>query len=253
MPTTLLCGMKTLTDGYFYVPTLGPFFGGETGPPKSLKVELLFDDPGLEGDQCGGTPPYDVMNVWPDGNVELDDVYFINGHYGESEGDSTWDYMADVVADKMVDLADYYKASNNYGYVGSYITDLTGVTIEFDTGDVKEPDENGFVNIPDGATYFYVKKNGAAIGALITFWKEPLVTYELTINVDKTTGYLGDVFTFYGTLTSNGTPISGATVTLFKDDVSTGLTDITDENGNYSIPWESDQLGNHTFYTEAVW
>ena len=245
--------MKTLTDGYFYIPTLGPFFGGETGPPKSLKVELLFDDPGLEGDQTGGTPPYPEMNTWPDAKVRIDDVNFIDDHYGEDEGYSTWDYMADVIPDKKVRIDDVRKASNNYGYDGSYITDLSGVTIEFDTGDVEEPDADGFVNIPDGATYFYVKKNGVSIGALITFWKEPLVTYTLSINVDKTRGYLGDTFTFYGTLTGDGTPVSGAKVTLYKEGVSTGLSDTTDADGNYSIPWQSDEIGSFEFYTEAVW
>lgn len=84
-------------------------------------------------------------------------------------------------------------------------------------------------------------------------WSVPTVTYTLTINVDKESGYIGDAFTFYGTLTQDGTPISGATVTLYKDDVSTGLTAITNIYGNYSITWTADTVGNHTFYTEATW
>lgn len=79
------------------------------------------------------------------------------------------------------------------------------------------------------------------------------VTYNLTINVDKTTGYIDETFVFYGTLTQNGTPISGATVTLYKNNVSTGLTDVTDESGNYSIPWTADEVGSHNFFTEATW
>ena len=253
MPTTVLCAMKTQVNGYFYIPTLGPFAGGETGPPKSLKIEFLFDDPGLEGDQTGGTSPYPEIGNWPDAFVDVMDLNFVSGYYGAKEGDSNWDYMADIIADKFVDIMDINTASGNYGNSGTYITDLSGVTVEFDTGDVKTPDADGFVGIPDGATYFYVKKNGSAIGALITFWKEPLVAYELTINVDKTKGYIDETFTFSGTLTENGTPISGATVTLYKDNVSTGLTDVTDENGNYSIPWTADEIGSHEFYTEAIW
>ena len=253
MPTTLLCAMKTRVDGYFYIPTLGPFLGGETGPPKSLKVELLFDDPGLEGDQQGATPPYTNLDVWPDGYVGIDDITWINEYFGNSEGDSGWNYMADVTADKYVGIDDTTTASDNYGHQGTYITDLTGVTIEFDSGEVYEPDPDGFVNIPEDATSFHVKKNGVAMGALITFWKEPLVAYSLTINVDKKSGYIGDTFTFYGILTQNGSPISGVTVTLYKDNASTDLTDVTDDNGHYSIQWVANQIGSHDFYTEAVW
>lgn len=79
------------------------------------------------------------------------------------------------------------------------------------------------------------------------------IPYNLTLEVDKTQGYIGDTFIFYGTLTGNGMPISGATVTLYKDDVSTGLSDTTDDNGNYSIPWTADEVGSHNFFTEAVW
>jgi len=253
MPTTLLCAMKTRVNGYFYIPTLGPFFGGETGPPKSLKVELLFDDEGLEGDQTGGESPYPELTRWPDGKVDTKDQFFVSGKNGTSEGDVEWDYMADINADKKVDVKDTYIISGNYGNVGTYITDLSGVTIEFDSGQVYEPNSDGFVNIPEGATSFYVKKNGVAIGALITFWKEPLVAYALTINVDKESGYVGDIFTFYGTLTQNGDPISGVTVTLYKDNTSTDLTDVTDDNGYYSIQWVADQIGSHSFYAEAVW
>ncbi|RLI83298.1 hypothetical protein DRP04_01835 [Archaeoglobales archaeon] len=245
--------MKTRVDGYFYVPTLGPFLGGETGPPRSLKVELLFDDEGLEGDQTGGESPYPELAHWPDSKVDVRDANFISSVYGTSEGDTDWDYMGDINADKKVDVKDQYIVQGNYGNVGTYITDLSGVTIEFDSGEVYEPDPDGFVNIPEGATSFYVKKNGAAIGALITFWKEPLVTYTLTINVDKESGYVGDTFTFYGTLTENGNPVSGATVTLYKDDSSTDLTDVTGDDGSYSIQWVADQIGSHDFYTEAVW
>jgi hypothetical protein len=78
-------------------------------------------------------------------------------------------------------------------------------------------------------------------------------TYTLTLNVDKTSGYVGDVFTFTGTLTQNGTPISGATVTLYKDDMALSPSTTTDANGNYAFQWVADTPGNHSFYAEAVW
>jgi len=89
--------------------------------------------------------------------------------------------------------------------------------------------------------------------AMIAFEIKAAVPYSLTLEVDKAEGYVGDTFTFYGTLTQNGTPISGATVVLYKDDASTDLSDITDDNGNYSIPWMADEVGTHEFYTEATW
>lgn len=244
MPTTLICAMKTRVDGYFYVPKLGP--------PASLKIELLFSDIGIEGDQTGGTSPYPQLLRWPDGVVDLKDSLFISAAYGTVEGGVNWDYMADIVADKICDLKDYAVVNRNYGKVGNYITDLSDVTVAFDTGDVYAPNAEGFVNIPTAARSFHVYKAGAAIGALITFWKEPAVTYTLTLNVDKTRGYLGDVFTFTGTLTQNGTPVSGASVTLYKNDVALSLT-TTDDNGNYAFKWTADTVGSHSFYTVAVW
>jgi hypothetical protein len=73
------------------------------------------------------------------------------------------------------------------------------------------------------------------------------------LNVDKSSGYVGDVFTFTGTLTQDSTPISGATVTLYKDDVAMTPTTTTDANGNYAFQWVADTPGNHSFYSEAIW
>jgi hypothetical protein len=79
------------------------------------------------------------------------------------------------------------------------------------------------------------------------------VTYTLTLNVDKSSGYVGDVFTFTGTLTQDSTPIAGATVTLYKDNVALSPSTTTDQYGNYAFQWVADTPGNHSFYAEAVW
>jgi hypothetical protein len=78
-------------------------------------------------------------------------------------------------------------------------------------------------------------------------------TYTLTLNVDKTSGYVGDIFTFTGNLTQNGTAIAGATVTLYKDNVALSPSTTTDQYGNYAFQWVADTPGNHSFYAEAVW
>jgi len=174
VPETLLCALKGCADGYFYIPTLGPFFNGEPGPPKSLKIELLFDNPKLAGDQTGGTSPYPELANYPDGKVDLKDYNWMQYQYGKNEGMVGWDYMSDVVPDRKCDLKDLNTVANNYGGVGSYSNDLSGVTVHFDTGETETPNGDGFVNIPDGATEFHVKKNGSPIGAMVTFWKEPL-------------------------------------------------------------------------------
>jgi len=237
--------MKTLLNGYFYIPDL---------EVNTLKVELLFDDPALEGDQVGESSPYTTITRWPDGIKNVLDLNFVSNSDWYGTGESYWienglyeAYLADVNADKVVNTLDLLQVSKEpYGVEGSYITDLTGVTIEFDNGTVSEPDEDGYVSIPEGATSFYVKKNGAEIGALISFFKLPI----LTLNVDKTVGYVGDPFTFSGTLTSNGSPVSGSTVTLYKNSDAVG-SDITDENGAYSIIWIADSVGEFNFYTKA--
>ncbi len=254
MPTTLLCAMKTRVNGYFYVPSLGPYLDGSAGyKPKSMKIELLFNNPKIEGDQTGGSSPYPPLTTWPDGIVDIYDLSLITGKLDKVEGGSNWHYMADINADKIIDIYDVSIISGNYGSTGTYITDLTDVTVTFDTGEVATPNADGFLNIPPNATYFYVKKAGVAIGALITFWKEPLVTYTLTLNVDKSAAYTGETLTFTGTLTQNGTPISGATVTLYKDGEALYPPTTTDANGNYAFQWTADTAGKPNFHTEAAW
>lgn len=241
------CAMKTLVDGYFYVPT-------PTGVTlQTLKVDLLFSYSGLEGDQTDGTSPYSTIKNWPNGIVDLSDQAFVNGLYGKRENQSGWNYMADVVPDRFIQLSDMQKVNGNYGKRGTYSTDLTGVTITFSTGDVHTPNADGYVTIPAGATYFYVMKAGAAIGALITFYTQALVTYTLTLNVDKTQAFIGEVITFTGNLSGDGTPVSGAIVTLYKNGVALSPTTNTNTSGNYSFQWTADAVGNHSFYTQAVW
>lgn len=77
-------------------------------------------------------------------------------------------------------------------------------------------------------------------------------TYELTLSVDKEQGYVGDTFVFSGVLTSNGTPISGATVTLYKNETEEVGTDVTDDDGSYSIYWVADAVGTFNFHSETT-
>jgi hypothetical protein len=87
------------------------------------------------------------------------------------EGDENWDYMADIHPDREINILDVCAITGNYGYTGgTYTTDLSGVTVTFNTGETILPDSYGFVTILQGATNFTVKQNDSFIGALITFW-----------------------------------------------------------------------------------
>jgi hypothetical protein len=160
-PIAPACAMKTNTNGYFYVPSVAT---------DLLKIEMLFNNSNLAGDQTGGTPPYSSIGNYPDGSVDMADVSFISDKYMCTEGSSGWDYMADVVPDKSIDMTDVSLAIDNFFKSGTYTTDLAGVTVTFNTGEPKSPDSDGFVTIPQGATSFTVKRNGTPIGAMIFFW-----------------------------------------------------------------------------------
>jgi hypothetical protein len=155
------CAMKTRADGYFYVPNIA------TG---LLKIEMLFDDAGIEGDQTGGTSPYSSIKSYPDGVVDGTDLALVSRKFGLPEGDNDWDYMADVFPDRVIDGGDLMLVSKNYGKFGIYITDLSEVTVTFNVGGSKSPDSYGFVEIPQDATSFTVKRNDIPIGAMVIFW-----------------------------------------------------------------------------------
>jgi len=164
-----VAAMKTQNNGYFYVPAIGP---------HTLKMVFLFDDGtetgmDLTGDQTGGTGEYPHA---PNGIVGDEDLHstpplgLINAHFGQSEGDPSWEYMADVVADGIIDISDLSTVSLNKNHIGTYITDLTGVTILFNTGEELSLGPQNMVKIPSGAASFTVKKNGVPIGAYILFY-----------------------------------------------------------------------------------
>jgi hypothetical protein len=155
--------MKTVMDGYFYVPTAVVY--------HFLKIHLLFSNPKLVGDQTSGTSgDYPAISNYPDGTVNIIDVSFISGKFGLSEGQTGWDYMADVVPDRVINIIDVTKASKNVGSSGSYSTTLSGVTVKFNTGQTVTPNVDGFLQIPQGATGFNVTQNGPGIGTMMLFW-----------------------------------------------------------------------------------
>lgn len=165
-----ICALKTRTDGYFYRPNLAI---------DLLKIEMLFTDSNITGDQAGGQDPWG-----PDGTVDGSDFYIVLQAWGSTEGQSGWDYMADIVPDRVIDGSDFYQIAINYGKSGTYSTDLTGVKVTFNTGEEKLPDSDGFVTIPQGATNFTVKRNSTPIGAMVIFYgpRELPIAYSTTFD-----------------------------------------------------------------------
>jgi hypothetical protein len=160
------CAMKTGVTGYFYKPNI---------TTNLLKLEMLFDNQGLTGDQTGGTSPYPAVGNYPNGRVEGKDLGFVMGKFGSYEGRSDWDYMADIVPDKKIDGKDLEKVTGNFGNSGNYTYfPLCPVTVAFRTslGVDEEPvDFNGFVVIPQGTENFTVRYCGVPIGAMAIFWE----------------------------------------------------------------------------------
>lgn len=156
-----LCAMKTNINGVFYVPLI---------QTNALKIHLLFNSTNVVGDQVG-TQMNGYPFPFPDQLVDIFDASFIGGKLGLSEGDANWDYMADIVPDRTIDIFDIVAAVNHFGSSGTYSTNLSGVTVTFNTGEERLPDQNGFIQIPLSATNLTVKRNGSPIGAMIIFWE----------------------------------------------------------------------------------
>jgi len=90
----------------------------------------------------------------------------------------------------------------------------------------------------------------SVISPTVTITVHAIPVPTLSLSVDKTDGYLGDVFTFYGVLMQNGAPVAGTTISLFRNATAVGSGG-TDGAGNYSIPWTADVEGLLSFHTEA--
>lgn len=82
---------------------------------------------------------------------------------------------------------------------------------------------------------------------------EPQIEYLLTV-VPPSDGTLGDSFRFEGVLTADGVSLEGQTVQLWVKPeggsyVATGLMDITDAMGGYSIEWTPEEAGVYYYKT----
>jgi hypothetical protein len=76
-------------------------------------------------------------------------------------------------------------------------------------------------------------------------------TVYLDLNVDKTSGRIGDTFTFYGNYMVDGSPVKGARISLVLEGVGEAAYGYTTTEGYYSIQWRADRAGTLTFHAEA--
>jgi len=161
-----LYAMKTLANGQFYIPTVPTI-------PRSLKIEEMFDDPHLVGDQAGNASlPYLSIAAWPDAKVDAKDIVFVASHFGTFVGSSNWDYLADVLGNQKVDGRDIIAVVRDFGHAGTYLTGpMANVTVSFNGNPEVHVDPSyGNITIPGDATSFTVYFNHSPIGALVTFW-----------------------------------------------------------------------------------
>lgn len=172
-----LFDLKTPVSGWPYIPTESAGY---------LRIEKLYPTDSLAGDITGypylvGPSLIEIPNI-PDGTVNMKDQAIICRKFGLSEGQSGWDYMADLKPDGVINMKDigtYARTFGNSGtYISSYLNGIMGssVTVTFYIGGLYRwatvpPDALGFVPIPyQTATNFTVKLNGNPVSALVTLW-----------------------------------------------------------------------------------
>lgn len=74
----------------------------------------------------------------------------------------------------------------------------------------------------------------------------------LILSVDKTSGKIGEVFTFIGQLTVDGVPIPSAVpIRWVKNEVSIGQTTTDPITGKFGLQWIATENGSFNFYVEA--
>lgn len=104
----------------------------------------------------------------------------------------------------------------------------------------------------DGITY-----QATELGFNFTFASDHIYTIPIqalatiTIYVNKSSGKIGESFTFSGTLMQGDNPIYNEIVNLVLEGV--GIVDfaLTDIDGTYLISWIADRSGNMTFYANS--
>lgn len=227
MPLPIVA-MKTLVDGYFYVPNATAIDPTGNTHMYYLKVDLWCnlsstDCEGglcgclrLQGDQIGnGTnnpygynstyyPTFWGGGVWPSGSGQLNSIIYIARRAGLAEGNTSgavWSYMADVVADRKIDGNDTGNASVSFGHTGTYSNNTANIHVVFGTGQDIPVDSSGYAPILAGESNFTVYNGANPILSLVTFYNTtspppPNLIYGVTLNSPQTDPSLNASQTF---------------------------------------------------------
>jgi len=150
--------------GFCMVPTWMEYTSNK------LCIDFINTNPLLDGDIAELTNGYDYY-IYPDGKVDMDDTSKVSIRVGKECGDSNYEQMADINNDCIIDIKDVYITSGHFGKVGSYIYNLTGVYVAFDTGVNRPLDSNNCTLIPNDASNFTVyNSTDDPVGAMILFY-----------------------------------------------------------------------------------
>lgn len=200
-----LAAMKGGSNGYLYVPS-------STYEPNvtAIKIEEWCNMSTadcqtnnysvtkcgcdrLQCDQAGGVNPYYSLGngplywgsaQWPDSQITGTDAGY-EGIWsaGTAEGFnsfpfSPWEYEADCVPDRSMQMSDINPAWFDQNFTGTYSTDVSNINVVFDTapGTHVPLDASGFVGIPAGATSFTVYNGTNPVMTLVTFWNSSYVS-----------------------------------------------------------------------------
>jgi hypothetical protein len=221
--------------------------------PHKLCMDFINTNPGLDGD-CTGRSGMSYPE-YPDGIADASDIYGINLRVGAKCGDSNYEQMADVDNNCTINTADSAIASR--GGSGSYVYNLTGVYVAFNTGDNKTLDSNNCTWIPTNAKNFTVyNSTNNTVGAMVLFYA-PLSRLSCgTLNKDQTCQ-------LNWTLNATGTPISGYKIGVLFNSSYSSVTQNHTNNAtitiiecteSMSIGWSSiyfGYVGPNTVGTEA--
>jgi len=119
--------------------------------PRYLKIIKVSDNPNATADIYGSEAQNGI--TYPDGGVDMIDLYFVSGKYGCEEWDDDWDYQGDINDDKRIDMVDLYVVTKRFGQQISWtdfnpsldlLVQFIGEESYFDG----IPDSNGVVEIP---------------------------------------------------------------------------------------------------------
>ena len=94
----------------------------------------------------------------------------------------------------------------------------------------------------------------ATVYAIYEIWSNEVevTVSEPTLELnDPPDGTTLDTYTFTGSLKLDGVGVPEETVTLYVNDFSTGLTNVTEADGSFSIDWNTTTAGTYTFKVKA--